>query len=36
LITREESFKVELPTYRDFGYLAVTVGMTFQVSDSNL
>jgi uncharacterized membrane protein len=26
----------ELPTYRDFAYLAFTVGMTFQVSDTNL
>jgi len=26
----------ELPTYRDFAYLAFTVGMTFQVSDTVL
>jgi uncharacterized membrane protein len=26
----------ELPTYRDFAYLAFTIGMTFQVSDTNL
>jgi uncharacterized membrane protein len=24
------------PTYLDFGYLALTIGMTFQVSDTNL
>ncbi len=24
------------PDYRDFGYLALTIGMTFQVSDTNL
>lgn len=24
------------PAYRDFAYLALTVGMTFQVSDTNL
>ncbi len=27
---------LELPTYRDFAYLAFTIGMTFQVSDTNL
>jgi uncharacterized membrane protein len=26
----------ELPSYRDFTYLAMTIGMTFQVSDTNL
>ncbi len=26
----------DLPTYLDFAYLALTVGMTFQVSDTNL
>jgi uncharacterized membrane protein len=26
----------ELPTYPDFAYLALTIGMTFQVSDTNL
>ena len=26
----------ELPGYRDFTYLAMTIGMTFQVSDTNL
>ena len=26
----------ERPTYRDFTYLAMTIGMTFQVSDTNL
>ena len=26
----------ELPTYRDFAYLAFTIGMTFQVSDTAL
>jgi uncharacterized membrane protein len=26
----------EPPTYLDFGYLALTIGMTFQVSDTNL
>jgi uncharacterized membrane protein len=26
----------DLPTYRDFAYLAFTIGMTFQVSDTNL
>ncbi|HXL15932.1 MAG TPA: DUF1345 domain-containing protein, partial [Streptosporangiaceae bacterium] len=26
----------EQPCYRDFAYLALTVGMTFQVSDTNL
>ena len=26
----------DLPDYRDFAYLAVTIGMTFQVSDTNL
>jgi uncharacterized membrane protein len=26
----------ELPTYQDFAYLAFTIGMTFQVSDTNL
>jgi uncharacterized membrane protein len=26
----------ERPSYRDFAYLALTVGMTFQVSDTNL
>ncbi|MEO7234131.1 MAG: DUF1345 domain-containing protein, partial [Lapillicoccus sp.] len=26
----------ELPDYRDFAYLAFTVGMTFQVSDTDL
>ncbi|MEA3075925.1 MAG: hypothetical protein QOF60_833 [Actinomycetota bacterium] len=26
----------DLPTYRDFAYLAFTVGMTYQVSDTNL
>ena len=26
----------EAPTYQDFAYLAVTIGMTFQVSDTNL
>jgi uncharacterized membrane protein len=25
-----------LPTYKDFAYLAFTVGMTYQVSDTNL
>jgi uncharacterized membrane protein len=25
-----------LPTYKDFAYLAFTIGMTFQVSDTNL
>jgi uncharacterized membrane protein len=25
-----------LPTYRDFAYMAFTIGMTFQVSDTNL
>lgn len=24
------------PTYRDFAYVAMTIGMTFQVSDTNL
>ena len=24
------------PDYRDFSYLAVTIGMTYQVSDTNL
>jgi uncharacterized membrane protein len=27
---------LELPTYKDFAYLAFTIGMTFQVSDTNL
>jgi uncharacterized membrane protein len=26
----------EPPEYRDFAYLALTIGMTFQVSDTNL
>lgn len=26
----------EWPSYRDFAYLAMTIGMTFQVSDTNL
>lgn len=26
----------DLPDYRDFAYLALTIGMTFQVSDTNL
>jgi uncharacterized membrane protein len=26
----------ERPSYRDFAYLALTVGMTFQVSDTDL
>jgi uncharacterized membrane protein len=26
----------ELPAYKDFAYLAFTIGMTFQVSDTNL
>jgi uncharacterized membrane protein len=26
----------ERPSYRDFAYLALTIGMTFQVSDTNL
>ena len=26
----------EMPCYRDFAYLAFTIGMTFQVSDTNL
>lgn len=26
----------DLPTYLDFAYLALTIGMTFQVSDTNL
>ncbi len=26
----------ELPSYVDFAYLAITIGMTFQVSDTNL
>jgi uncharacterized membrane protein len=26
----------EVPSYRDFAYLAMTIGMTFQVSDTNL
>lgn len=26
----------ELPSYRDFAYLAMTIGMTFQVSDTDL
>ena len=26
----------ELPDYQDFGYVAFTVGMTFQVSDTNI
>jgi uncharacterized membrane protein len=26
----------ERPSYRDFAYLAMTIGMTFQVSDTNL
>jgi uncharacterized membrane protein len=26
----------ELPDYHDFGYLAVTIGMTYQVSDTDL
>jgi uncharacterized membrane protein len=26
----------DLPTYRDFAYVAFTVGMTYQVSDTNL
>ena len=26
----------ERPSYRDFAYLAITIGMTFQVSDTNL
>ncbi len=26
----------ELPSYKDFAYLAFTIGMTFQVSDTNL
>jgi uncharacterized membrane protein len=25
-----------LPTYKDFAYLAFTIGMTFQVADTNL
>jgi uncharacterized membrane protein len=29
-------FKGYLPSYRDFGYLAFTVGMTFQVADTDL
>ncbi len=28
--------KDELPAYRDFAYLALTIGMTFQVADTNL
>jgi uncharacterized membrane protein len=26
----------ELPVYADFGYVAFTIGMTFQVSDTDL
>jgi uncharacterized membrane protein len=26
----------EMPDYRDFAYLALTIGMTFQVSDTDL
>ena len=26
----------ELPSYRDFAYIALTLGMTFQVSDTNI
>jgi uncharacterized membrane protein len=26
----------ELPSYRDFAYLAMTIGMTFQVSGTDL
>jgi uncharacterized membrane protein len=26
----------DLPSYRDFAYLAMTIGMTFQVSDTDL
>ena len=29
-------FKGETPDYRDFAYLALTIGMTFQVSDTDL
>ena len=29
-------FHDEAPDYRDFAYLALTIGMTFQVSDTNL
>jgi uncharacterized membrane protein len=29
-------FGSEAPDYRDFGYLALTIGMTFQVSDTDL
>jgi uncharacterized membrane protein len=29
-------FKGEAPDYRDFAYLALTIGMTFQVSDTDL
>ena len=28
--------QAERPDYRDFAYLALTLGMTFQVSDTNL
>jgi uncharacterized membrane protein len=28
--------QAEPPTYRDFAYLAITIGMTFQVSDTSL
>ena len=28
--------KTHPPTYLDFAYLALTIGMTFQVSDTNL
>ncbi len=28
--------EVEAPDYRDFAYLAFTIGMTYQVSDTNL
>lgn len=28
--------KTAVPTYQDFAYLAFTIGMTFQVSDTNL
>ncbi len=32
----DEADRNEPPDYRDFWYLAVTIGMTFQVSDTNL
>ena len=34
--SEEEKVRSEPPDYKDFWYLAVTIGMTFQVSDTNL